>query len=122
MRIRRQEFEFLVRRAIKELPPAFRARLVGVDVVIEDAPSPELRVELGLEPGELLFGLYDGVPLTHPDRYAAPWRLPDRILLFQRTFERTCATPQEVLDEVRSTIIHEVGHHFGLSEDQLEEV
>lgn len=122
MRIRSQEFVLLVRRALKELPPNFRARLAGVDVVVEDEPSPELRRELQLPPGELLFGLYDGTPLTNADRYAAQFLLPDRIILFQRTFERMCTSPQEVLEEVRLTVMHEVGHHFGLSEEKLEDV
>lgn len=122
MRIRRREFELLVRRAVKELPPAFRRRVAGVDVIVEDAPSAELQRELGLEPGELLFGLYDGTPLTDPDRYAAAMLMPDRITLFQRTFELSCATPQEVLQEVRQTVMHEVGHHFGLTEDRLKDV
>ena len=122
MRIRRMEFELLVGNAVRKLPPRYKRRLEGVAVVIEDEPSPEQRRELGLAPDEMLFGLYDGVPLTDPERYTAPIGFPDRIILYQRTFERSCATRQEVEEEIRLTILHEVGHHFGLDEDHLEHV
>lgn len=122
VRIRRMEFELLVGNAIRKLPPQYRRRLEGVAVVVEDEPSPAQRQELGLAPRELLFGLYDGVPLTDPDRYSAPVAFPDRIILYQRTFERACTNRHEVEEEIRLTIIHEVGHHFGLDEDHLEHV
>lgn len=116
------EFELLVGRALRRLPREFRRRLDGIAVVIEDEPTPEQREELGLAPKELLFGLYDGVPLTDPDRYSATIAFPDRIILFQRSFERACSTKEEVEEEIRLTVIHEVGHHFGLDEEELHEV
>src|SRR2546426_2298950 len=105
MRIRRMEFELLVGNAIRKLPPQYRRRLDGVAIVVEDEPSPELREELGLGPRELLFGLYDGVPLTDPHRYSAAVPFPDRIILYQRAFERACSTRQEAEAEIRVTIL-----------------
>lgn len=122
MRIRRMEFELLVANAVRKLPLRYRRRLEGVAVVVEDEPTPEQRKQLGLAPKEYLFGLYDGVPLTDPDRYSSPVAFPDRIILYQRTFERACANRHEVEEEIRLTIIHETGHHFGLDEDHLDHV
>jgi predicted Zn-dependent protease with MMP-like domain len=116
------EFELLVARAVRRLPAIYRRRLDGVAVVVEDEPSAEDRRELGLAPDELLFGLYDGVPLTDPARAGAAIGFPDRIVLYQRSFERACSTRQEVEEEVRLTVLHEVGHFFGLDEDALHHV
>jgi predicted Zn-dependent protease with MMP-like domain len=108
--------------AVRKLPAQYKRRLEGVAIMVEDEPSPELRKELELAPREFLFGLYDGVPLTDPDRYSALVPFPDRIILYQRTFERACSTRQEVEREIRLTILHEVGHFFGLDEDAVEHV
>ncbi|MCX6020176.1 MAG: metallopeptidase family protein, partial [Chloroflexi bacterium] len=114
--------ELLVQRALRRLPAIYRSRLDGLAVVLEDEPTPEQRRDLGLAPRELLFGLYDGVPLTDPARYTAAIAFPDRIILYQRSFERSCSTREEVEEEVRLTVIHEVGHHFGLDEEALHHV
>jgi len=106
----RKSFEHLVRKALLGLPARFRRRLENVAVMIEDEP-PE-----GVPPDTL--GLYEGVPLTQ--RCLGEPTLPDRIVLFRGPLERACHTPQEVEAEVRRTVLHEVGHFFGLEEEELE--
>ena len=109
-----------MRRAINELPPAFLERLENVDVVVEHWASREQLVGSGLDEHEMLLGLYEGIPL--PDRYDYNLVLPDKITLFQRAIESICNTDDEVVAEVRATIIHEVAHHFGIDDEALHEI
>jgi predicted Zn-dependent protease with MMP-like domain len=112
--LRRARFARLVSRALDELPREFRDRMRNVEVVIEDTPSQEqLR-----EHGDLL-GLYEGVPLT--DRRDEPW-LPDRIAIFRRPIEAMSASPRVQAKIVRDTVIHEIAHHFGISDERLHEL
>lgn len=115
-----RRFENLVRRAINELPPAFLERMENVDVVVEYWASREQLVGSGLDEREMLLGLYEGIPL--PDRYDYNLVLPDKITLFQRAIESICNTDDEVVAEVRATIIHEVAHHFGIDDEALHEI
>ena len=100
-----------------ELPTAFLHRMENVDIVVEDWPSREQLIGSGLGEDETLLGLYEGIPL--PDRYDYNLVLPDKITLFQRAIESICATEQEVVNEVRATVVHEVAHHFGITDDDL---
>jgi len=117
----RGRFEQLVVEALDSLPGRFRAHLRNVAVIVEDEPSPELLEEMEVPPGETLFGLYHGTPLTE-----RPWdygnALPDRIVVFRRPNEADCASEAEVVTNIGETLIHEVGHFFGLSEEEIEEV
>ncbi|RPJ53236.1 MAG: metallopeptidase family protein [Acidobacteria bacterium] len=117
----RERFERLVSEALDSLPRRFRQHLRNVAVVVEDEPSPELLDEMEVPPGETLFGLYHGTPLTQ-----RPWdygnALPDRIVIFQRPNEEGCAIEDEVVTNIGETLIHEVGHFFGLDEEELEEI
>ena len=115
-----RRFENLVRRAINELPPAFLERMENVDVVVEYWASREQLVGSGLDEHEMLLGLYEGIPL--PDRYDYNLVLPDKITLFQRAIESICNIDDEVVAEVRATIIHEVAHHFGIDDEALHEI
>ncbi|MFB3854565.1 MAG: metallopeptidase family protein [Vicinamibacterales bacterium] len=116
-----QRFEQLVAKALDSLPRRFRNHLRNVAVVVEDEPSPELLEEMEVPPGETLFGLYHGTPLTE-----RPWdygnTLPDRIVIFQRPNEEGCLHEDEVVTNIGETLIHEVGHFFGLDEDEIEEI
>jgi predicted Zn-dependent protease with MMP-like domain len=105
----RQRFERLVRRALGGLPKEFRIRLENVAVVIEDEPPEDMADTMGL---------YEGVPLN--ERSLEDFTLPDRITLFKGPIERTCGTEEELEAEVKLTVLHEVGHFFGLEETQLE--
>jgi predicted Zn-dependent protease with MMP-like domain len=117
----RPEFEELVRQALDTLPRRFRKEMKNIAVVVEDEPSPELLREMEVPRGETLFGLYQGTPLTE-----RPWdfgnALPDRITIFQGPIEDECATEDEAITAIGETVIHEVGHYFGLSEEELEEI
>lgn len=116
--MKRRAFEKLVEAALADLPEAFRARLDNVEIVIEDEPSAEDLASVGLEPDELLLGLYEGTPLTERGSdYGMV--MPDRILLFQSDIEAVCDSPEQIAEEVRITVVHEVAHFFGLGEDEI---
>jgi predicted Zn-dependent protease with MMP-like domain len=117
----RQRFEQLVEDALKEIPRRFRKEMHNVAVVVEDEPSPELLEEMGVEPGDTLFGLYQGTPL--PERgWGFGNNLPDRISIYQRPTEDACETEDDIRDCVAETVIHEFGHYFGMSEEEIEEI
>jgi predicted Zn-dependent protease with MMP-like domain len=117
----RERFERLVEEALKEIPRRFRKEMRNVAVVVEDEPSPELLDEMGIEPGDSLFGLYQGTPL--PERsWGHGNNLPDRISIYQKPTEEACETEEEIRDCVAETVIHEFGHYFGLSEEEIEEI
>ncbi len=117
----RTAFEHLVRDALSLIPRQFRERLANVEIVVEDAPSPALLAEMGYEPGETLFGLYHGTPLTER-AWAHGNTLPDRIVIYQRALEASFDDAEEMFEEVCLTLIHEAGHYFGLSEDEIEAI
>lgn len=121
MRISREEFEALVEQALEGLPEEFKGRLDNVAVVVEEEPSDEDLEEVGIDPADPerdeLFGLYQGVPL--PERGSAYSALPDRILVFRGPIVRCCETRREAMREIRDTVVHELGHYFGLEEDDL---
>jgi predicted Zn-dependent protease with MMP-like domain len=116
----RKSFEALVHAAIEELPQQFKDHLKNVAVIIEDYPSEELLDEMEMSEDETLFGLYDGVPLTERGHFDVPL-YPDRILIFQRPIEEACDTPEQIQEEVRITLIHEIAHFFGFDDESLEE-
>ena len=114
------EFRRLVSQAIASLPPVVAQRLENVEVVVEDRPT---RAELAMaevEPPGTLFGLYTGTPLTERDS-SYGMVLPDKITLYQRSIEEVCRTGGQVRDQIRITLMHEIGHYFGLSEEELEQ-
>jgi predicted Zn-dependent protease with MMP-like domain len=116
----REEFCQLVARAIDSLLPAVAERLANVEIVVEDRPTSEELAMAETDPGETLFGLYTGIPLTkRSSSYGMV--LPDKITLYQRSIEEGCRTKQEIQAQIRTTLLHEIGHHFGLSEDELEQ-
>ena len=119
--MRRQEFEQLVVEALDRLPRQFRRSMRNIAVIVEAAPSRALLETLGLWPDHTLLGLYRGVPL--PERGSSYGNvLPDCITIFQQPIEALCRTPEEIKDVVRETVIHEVGHYFGLDDARLEEL
>ena len=113
-----RRFDRLVARALDSLPPEFAELLENVAVVIEEEPSDEDLESVGLDPErDELFGLYQGVPLSERDSFYG--ELPDRVVIYRGPIERCCRTAGEVRREVRDTVIHELGHHFGLDEDDM---
>jgi predicted Zn-dependent protease with MMP-like domain len=121
MRLAREEFERLVAEAIGGLPAEFAEKLDNVEFVVEDYPRPEHYAERSLKPGNLLLGLYQGVPLIKRSAFATA-ALPDQITIFQRNIERICRSREQIVEEVRRTVLHEIAHHFGISETRLREL
>jgi predicted Zn-dependent protease with MMP-like domain len=113
----RSAFERLVEEALDGLPRQFAAMLENVAVVVEEEPDPETLAELGMEPDEELMGLYLGIPITQRDtQYQA---LPDRIAIYRGPVLRLCGSRREVVREVRDTVVHELGHYFGLEDEEM---
>jgi predicted Zn-dependent protease with MMP-like domain len=117
MRMTMERFRELVAEALDRFPAEFAQYLNNVEVVVEDVPSPELQRQFQGTSGHLLLGLYHGVPLT--GRSVLSMHMPDIIYLFKRNIEAICGTEEEVRRQVRDTVLHEIGHHFGMDEDQL---
>ena len=119
--MKQRQFEQLVGRALEGLPPQFQELLDNVAIFIEDRPSRALLRDMGMSPGDTLLGLYEGVPQTERTS-SYDLVAPDRITLFQRPIEDSCDTDSEVAEQIRRTILHEVGHHFGIDDDRLDEI
>ncbi len=103
-------FEELVADALDSIPPALGAMMDNVWVQVEDQKRPNL------------LGLYEGVPLTRRDAGYAGMVMPDRITIFRRPICSVCATEDQVVAQVRTTVVHEVAHHFGIDDDRLTEL
>ena len=116
-------FEKLVARALDRLPEMFHAHMENVSVVIAEEPDRELLVAMGMDPEDpedTLFGLYEGVPLT--ERGFDEVLLPDSITIFRRPLLEWADSEEEIVEEVRITVLHEIGHFFGMDEDKLDEL
>lgn len=117
----RARFERLVADALARIPRRFRDAMANLAIVVEDEPSRELLREMEIEPPDTLFGLYQGTPLTER-RWDYGNALPDRILLFQGPHEREADDEDDLVVSIGETLIHEIGHYFGLSEEEIEEI
>ncbi len=114
----RGSFGRLVEEALDEIPEPFLSKLQNVAVVVEDEPSPALLASLGMSRHDTLLGLYDGIPLTDRGEWynLSP---PDRIIIFRRPILALCSTPQEIREQVRRTVLHEVAHYYGIDDEEL---
>ena len=120
-RVSKADFARYVEQALAELPEPFASHLEQITVEIKDRPTRKQLRSVGLKDDELLMGLYQGVGL--PDRSVEhSGVLPDRILIFQEDHEIACDTARQLVEEIRTTVLHEIGHHFGMDEDDLDEV
>ena len=116
----RKEFARLVTEVLATLPEEFASRLQNVEIVIEEAPTRAQIRGAGLDPRrDTLFGLYEGVPLE--ERGLDYVALPDKISLFLRPIVEACESREEIRDEIRTTILHEVAHFFGIDDEDLDE-
>jgi predicted Zn-dependent protease with MMP-like domain len=115
-----RSFAALVERALEAIPTPFREALDEVAIVIEDEPTQQQRIDNELGPDDVLYGLYEGVPRT---AYAADWvASPNKISLFRLPLEEDFPEPDDLADEVRRTVIHELAHHLGIDDDRLDEL
>jgi predicted Zn-dependent protease with MMP-like domain len=117
----REAFEQLVADALSGIPRRFRDAMTNIVISVEDEPSRALLREMEIEPPDTLFGLYQGTPLTER-RWDYGNNLPDRILLFQGPHEREAEDRDDLIASISETLIHEIGHYFGLSEEEIEEI
>lgn len=119
--MRRKQFERFVADALASIPRGFRDAMQNIAIVVEDEPSQELLDDMEIEPPDTLLGLYQGTPLTerHWDYGNA---LPDRVLIFQGPHERSAEDEDDLITAIGETLIHEIGHYFGMSEEQIEEI
>ncbi len=117
----RDEFRDLVDEALDSVPRRFRDAMQNIAIVVEDEPTGAQLAQVEIEPPETLLGLYEGTPLT--ERH---WddgnRLPDKITLFQNPIEDSSDDEDDVVVAIGETLIHEIGHYFGLSEDEIEAI
>ena len=118
----RRKFEALVERALRRLPRRFRTKVANVAVVVEEWPDDETLADLGIEPPDTLFGLYRGVDVTQRDSGYSNV-LPDTITIYQGPIEEEAeGRPAEMADIVRETVMHELGHYFGLDDETMHRI
>lgn len=121
MRLSQNEFIELVEQALTDIPEALKGYLRDVAIDVEEMPDRRACDQAGVRLPRTLLGLYRGTPLTERS-VEQSGRLPDRITIYQRNIERMCRTREQIVEQVRKTVFHEVGHHFGLDEDDLDEL
>jgi predicted Zn-dependent protease with MMP-like domain len=117
----RDAFLGLVEEAMDTIPTRFRDALVNIAIVVEDEPTEVQLTEVGIEPPDTLLGLYEGTPLTER-HWSHGNTLPDKITLFQGPIEDVSDDEDDTVIAIGETLIHEIGHYFGLSEEEIEEI
>jgi predicted Zn-dependent protease with MMP-like domain len=121
LHVSRAEFERFVADALVSIPQRFREAMRNIAIVVEDEPSADLLEDMEIEPPDTLLGLYQGTPLTERT-WGYGNTLPDRILIFQGPHERESDDEDDLVTAIGETLIHEIGHYFGLSEEEIEEI
>jgi predicted Zn-dependent protease with MMP-like domain len=119
--VERKKFERYVAEALASIPRRFRDAMQNIAIVVEEEPSRALLAEMEIEPPDTLLGLYQGTPLTERS-WGYGNTLPDRVLLFQGPHERESEDEEDLVTAIGETLIHEIGHYFGLSEEEIEEI
>lgn len=116
----REHFVSVAEEALDSLPEEFRERIRNVAVLVEDVPANQPALA-SANPSRLLLGLFHGVPTTKKSVFDLPTG-PDHIVLYQKNIEAVCSSEAEIREQIRLTIIHELGHYFGMDEEQLRDV
>ncbi|MDE2640179.1 MAG: metallopeptidase family protein [Chloroflexota bacterium] len=117
----RARFRRVVEAAVAAIPPEFAEQLDNVEILVRMRPTAEERAEAGIGPRDQLLGLYVGHPLTDRGSYYGN-TLPDRIMIYQEAIESICRSDEELLAQVRRTVLHEIAHHFGIDDERLHEI
>jgi predicted Zn-dependent protease with MMP-like domain len=117
----KSQFEALVARAMRSLPKTFRDKIKNIAVVVEDWADAETLAEMGIEPPDTLYGLYRGIDLTRRDGSYGNV-MPDVVTIYQGPIEEDAADEEEMADIVRETVIHELGHYFGLDDETMHRI
>jgi len=118
MKLSGKEFDRAVKRAIKRIPAEIRTRLDNIVISVRPRPSPEMLRELGLPPNDPLFGFYWGISLPERSETSPPL-FPDTIFIFQEPLEEACRSLVELEEEIEITVVHEIAHFLGMTEEQL---
>jgi predicted Zn-dependent protease with MMP-like domain len=118
--MKREDFVKVAEETLDSLPEEFQIRIRNVSILVEDFPANQRRSKLG-QRRRLLLGIFHGVPATKRSVFNLPTE-PDHIVLYQKNIEAVCSIEAEVREQVRLTVIHELGHHFGMDEEQLKDV
>jgi predicted Zn-dependent protease with MMP-like domain len=121
MKLSDREFAEIIRSALDRIPPEIRHHIANVAITVQDRPLRALMADMGLPPGEELFGTYMGGSLTERS-VTYPPLYPESIIVFKEPLENACDTPEELAEEIEITIVHEVAHFFGISEERLREL
>ncbi len=121
MKLGNKEFDRIVQQAIGRIPPEIRRHLDNILITVQRRPAPEMLEELGYPPDEPLLGIYWGVPLNERS-IAEPPLYPDTIFIFKEPLEEMCADREELAEEIEITVVHEIAHFIGLSEERLAEL
>ncbi len=119
--MQRFRFRRLVALALDSIPEELANRMENVEIIARSRPTPEELHAAGIGPRGLLLGLYQGQPLTVRSSYYGS-TLPDRIFIFQEPIEAVCRDDEEVVRQIRKTVLHEIAHHFGIDDDRLHEI
>ena len=117
----RPQFEALVARAMRSLPKTFRDKIKNIAVVVEDWADADTLAEMGIEPPDTLYGLYRGIDLTRRDASYGNV-LPDVVTIYQGPIEEDAADEEEMAEIVRETVVHELGHYFGLDDETMHRI
>jgi predicted Zn-dependent protease with MMP-like domain len=117
----RRRFEALVEKAMRKLPKKFKDKIKNVAIVVEDWADDETLSEMGIEPPDTLYGLYRGIDITRRDSGYGNV-LPDSVTIYQGPIEEDCVDEEEMADLVRETVIHEIGHYFGLDDETMHRI
>ena len=121
MKVNEKEFDTIVKKAIRRIPQEIRDHLDNIVISVLRKPSPDMVGDIDLKPGNELLGLFRGVPLV--DRSVTfPPLYPDTIFLFQEPLERACRTIEQLEEQIEITVVHEVAHFVGMSEERLAEL
>lgn len=118
--MKREEFVNAAEEALDSLPEEFRSRIQNVAILVEDLPPNQKSAQRGQQ-RRLLLGLFHGVPKTKKSTFDLPTG-PDHIVLYQKNIEAVCSSEVEVRQQIRQTLIHELGHYFGMTEEELRDV
>jgi predicted Zn-dependent protease with MMP-like domain len=117
-----KRFQQIIADALDSLPNKFREAMANIAVVVEDWPDEDILAHMGIDSKNDLFGLYHGTPLPERNHEDGAMLLPDVITLYRRPLEHACRTESELRREIRITLLHEIGHYFGLDEERLGEL
>jgi predicted Zn-dependent protease with MMP-like domain len=121
VKISEKEFDGIVKKALRRIPQEIREYLNNIVITVQKRPSKQMREEMELDPDEPLLGLFEGVPLIERS-ITSPPLYPDIIYLFQEPLEAMCETLEELEEEIEITVVHEVAHYVGMTEERLAEL